>query len=118
MVFAIADGELESLEGRVSYQAGDAILTGATGERWPVRRTAFLRTYQPVAGVVLGAVGQYTKRPLRVLANQLAGPRVVRTSHGLLHGAKGDWLIRDPEGDEWVVAEEIFNRDYVVIEDC
>jgi PGDYG protein len=41
-------GVCETLEGPVSYQAGDAIVSGVRKERWPVRRDVFSATYEPV----------------------------------------------------------------------
>ncbi|WP_049117333.1 PGDYG domain-containing protein, partial [Burkholderia cepacia] len=39
--FADADGELMSLEGPNRYVAGDALITGSTGDRWVVSRARF-----------------------------------------------------------------------------
>ena len=48
--FAAAAGELMSLEGPNRYQPGDAIVTGATGERWVVSRERFDAKYRAEAG--------------------------------------------------------------------
>jgi hypothetical protein len=46
--FAMEDGEIETLEGRMTYQKGDAIITGVKGEKYPCRRDIFDQTYDVV----------------------------------------------------------------------
>ena len=46
--FAMEDGEIETLEGRMTYQKGDAIITGVKGEKYPCRRDIFNQTYDVV----------------------------------------------------------------------
>ena len=43
--FAMEDGEIETLEGKMTYQKGDAIITGVKGEKYPCRRDIFNQTY-------------------------------------------------------------------------
>ena len=43
--FAMEDGEIETLEGKMTYQKGDAIITGVKGEKYPCRRDIFDQTY-------------------------------------------------------------------------
>ena len=43
--FAAEDGEIETLEGIMSYKKGDAIITGVKGEKYPCRRDIFNQTY-------------------------------------------------------------------------
>src|SRR3546814_1291431 len=66
--FAAANGVLNTREGAVSYREGDAIMTGPSGERWPISRSRFDATYEP-ATAAEGA-GWYCKRPLVVDARQ------------------------------------------------
>src|ERR1700750_3099179 len=62
--FAAGSGELMSLEGPNCYQAGDALITGSTGERWVVSRERFDAKYLPAeAEVTHGAAGRYRNRP-------------------------------------------------------
>jgi hypothetical protein len=70
--FATADGRLETREGTVSYRAGDALLTAATGESWPVAHARFLETYDSVAPTQPGQAGRYVKRALPVRALRAA----------------------------------------------
>ena len=46
--FATEDGEIETLEGKMTYQKGDAIITGVKGEKYPCRRDIFDQTYDIV----------------------------------------------------------------------
>ena len=46
--FATEDGEIETLEGKMTYQKGDAIMTGVKGEKYPCRRDIFDQTYDVV----------------------------------------------------------------------
>ena len=43
--FAAEDGEIETLEGIMSYKKGDAIITGIKGEKYACRRDIFDQTY-------------------------------------------------------------------------
>lgn len=115
--FATDDGELESLEGRVAFRKDDALLTGSDGERWPVGRARFNRTYEPCAGVGPGQPGVYRKRPTRVAVTRIQEGTRVETLHGILHGQPGDWIVQDASGERWVVAGAIFTRDYELLDD-
>ena len=43
-LFANMKGVLATLEGNVTYQAGDALMSGPHGERWPIPRKRFIET--------------------------------------------------------------------------
>ena len=47
-IVAASAGEVETLEGVMTYDAGDFIITGIMGERYPCKREIFLETYEPV----------------------------------------------------------------------
>lgn len=115
--FARSDGDLESLEGRVVFREGDALLRGSDGERWAVGRTRFDQTYEPCAGASPGRPGVYRKRPTRVAVARIEEETSVETRHGTLHGQPGDWLVQDASGECWVVANAIFVRDYELLDD-
>ena len=51
--FAASPGELVSLEGPNRYRPADAIITGATGERWVVSRERFDAKYVRAVEYVL-----------------------------------------------------------------
>ena len=68
VVFAVAAGELISREGPNRYAAGDALVTGSTGDRWSVSRSRFDAKYVAVPPLRQGSDGRYSARPVPVLA--------------------------------------------------
>ena len=118
--FAAECGVLETLEGPVSYAIGDAILVGVNGERWPVGREEFAKMYIPLGGQPMFVDGDYHKRRIVVDAEQLNASESIEISDGSqLTGRPGDWLITGPGGDRWVVAADIFERTYKLLnKDC
>jgi uncharacterized protein (DUF2237 family) len=112
--FATAAGALQSAVGLNRYAAGDALLTGSTGDRWCVSRDRFDAKYRPEPPTVAGAPGRYRNLPVTILAKQIPLPFTVHRSAGgdLLHGKPGDWLVQYAPGDHGVVAGDRFARVY------
>jgi hypothetical protein len=114
VVFVPQDGICDTLEGPVATRAGDAVLTGVRGEKWPVRRDLFLSSYTPVPPTRSGQDGLYRKIPTTALALQL--DREVAVPVGWqtdkLRGLPGDWLIRYDDGSHGVVQDTIFWESY------
>jgi len=113
--FADAPGMIDTLEGAVAHDGGDAIVCGpAAGERWPVERNVFLRIYRPAAGQAVGADGSHVKRPQPALALRVEQPFFVELEggRGRLRGESGDWLLQYADGERGVVAAEVFERTY------
>ena len=112
--FATAAGELISREGPNRYAAGDAIVTGSTGDRWSVSRARFEARYQPVPPTAAGDDGAYVNRPIPVLARPMPTAfRMARSAGGdLLHGKAGDWLLQYAPGDYGVVEQGRFAQVY------
>jgi uncharacterized protein (DUF2237 family) len=112
--FADAAGELQSAVGRNRYSAGDALLTGSTGDRWCVSRARFDAKYQAEPPVLPGAAGKYRNRTVEVLAKRMAVPFSVARSAGgdLLSGEAGDWLVQYAPGDHGIVAAARFAAVY------
>ena len=112
--FAAAAGELSSAVGLNRYAAGDALLTGSTGDRWCVSRDRFDAKYQAEASVTPGAAGRYRNRPVPVLAKRMNAAFTIRRSTGgdLLHGEAGDWLVQYAPGDHGIVAAARFEQVY------
>jgi hypothetical protein len=114
---AAHDGVLSTLEGPVSYHAGDALITGVKGERWPVEKLRFERTYEPVPPTHAGESGSYARLPNEVRACQMPAAFTVTTGGGdQLHGRPGDWLLEYGPGEEGVVAADVFAETYVRID--
>ncbi|WP_322008853.1 PGDYG domain-containing protein [Paraburkholderia sp. J12] len=115
VVFAAAPGELMSLEGPNRYAQGDAIITGATGERWVVSRERFDAKYFPAdAALAHGESGAYRNRPSVVLARHMDAPfTIVRSAGGdRLTGAAGDWVMQYAPGDYGITKAERFAKVY------
>lgn len=115
--FASADCVIKTLEGEVRGLAGDAILTGAQGERWPVQRGRFDEMYEPAGGIAHGCDGQYRKKNSSfVLAKQLDAPFSIAVGQGdVISGKSGDWLTQYADGMQGVVADAIFKKTYIQI---
>jgi hypothetical protein len=116
VVFAHSAGSIASREGANLYRAGDALLTGAGGDRWSVARERFDARYRPLPPLQHGADGAYRNLPLPVLARQIASAFTVwrRTGGDLLHGGAGDWLLQYAPGDWGIVADARFRRLYLL----
>jgi hypothetical protein len=114
--FAAAAGVLESAVGLNRYAAGDALLTGSTGDRWCVSRDRFDAKYQPEAPTSPGEPGRYRNRPIPLLARRMTVAFSVERSAGgdLLRGDAGDWLVQYAPGDHGIVAAARFDSVYRV----
>ena len=117
--FATADGVCATLEGPVSYRAGDAILTGVRGEHWPVERDWFSSSYEPVQPTRAGENGSYKKAPSLTLALRLDRPRDVPVGwqNDPLHGRPGDWLLQYADGSYSVISDEVLRESYAPVAD-
>ena len=118
VTFAKAAGSIETLEGTVRHDAGDAILTGDLGERWPIQRSVFEARYQPADGQAMGTDGSYHKSPRKILALQARGPTRVNLSdgRGVLVGSAGDWIVDHSNGDMAIVAADVFALTYRLLD--
>ncbi|WP_179404593.1 PGDYG domain-containing protein [Burkholderia guangdongensis] len=115
VAFATADGELMSLEGLNRYVAGDALITGSTGDRWVVSRARFDAKYLPAdPALAHGTPGAYRNRPAVVLAKRMDAPFSIARSAGgdTLRGAAGDWVMQYAPGDYGVVQAQRFAQVY------
>ncbi len=112
--FATSTSELTSREGRNRYQAGDALITGSTGDRWSVSRARFEARYTPVAPLQPGQNGSYRANPVPVLALQMPEAFTLERSAGgdVLHGLAQDWLLQYAPGDFGVIENARFQRVY------
>jgi hypothetical protein len=114
VAFADAPGEIESAVGRNRYAAGDALITGSTGDRWSVTRERFEAKYRPCDGTRRGQPGAYRNLPQPVLAKWIGVPfRIARRPGGdVLSGSAGDWAVQYGPGDYGIVDAARFARVY------
>lgn len=112
--FAKSDGVVQTLEGPVSYLAGDALASGALDERWPISRKQFEISYEPVFPTHMGRDGQYIKKPLTVDAHQCHSEQhvTINNQNNSLRANIGDWIVSDQNGGRWIVNDEIFQLTY------
>jgi hypothetical protein len=116
--FAAVAGILASAVGLNHYVAGDALLTGSTGDRWCVSRGRFDARYAPEPPTLPGQPGIYRNRPVPVLAKRMPVAFSVARSAGgdVLQGESGDWLVQYAPGDHGVVVSARFDRVYRVLD--
>jgi hypothetical protein len=112
--YAKSAGELTSQEGVNRYSAGDAMITGSTGNRWIVSRDRFDARYEPVVPLKAGLDGAYRNRPIPVLAKQVHEPFSISRSAGgdRLRGGAGDWLMQYGPQDFGIVEKKRFEQVY------
>ena len=107
-------GVVETREGQVRYEVGDALVTGIEGERWPVPRERFFESYLAVAPTRMGEDGRYTKIPRDVWALCVDTPIDVDLpdSRGMLHARPGYIIVQNALGDHAVIGASIFEKYY------
>lgn len=114
VAFARADGIIDTLEGPVSYTTGDGIITGISGERWPVPRGEFDQLYEAMdENLPPETDGSYRRRALSVFATQMPEAFKVEIRPGqVLVGNAGDWLVQREAGGFSVVGADRFSELY------
>ena len=121
LVFEVAFNQekvvIDTIEGPVHAEVGDAVVTGVRGERWPVRRTKFAELYEPVSGTRMGEDGYYRRRAVVVRTTRLTQPLslFLPDEQGALSGNAGDWLVQHMDGSFGIVADDIFERTYELV---
>lgn len=112
--FAAKDQVIDTLEGPVRCEAGDAIVNGTVGERWPVPKDVFFSKYAAVPPTRNGESGQYQSLPKTVLAVQIQVSTKIELSggRGTLTGAAGDWVVQYAPGDCSIIRNDIFRNTY------
>jgi hypothetical protein len=114
VIFAQQDGDIMSAVGLNHYKAGDALITGVTGDCWSVSRDRFNAKYQAVSPTVNGNNGMYVASRVSVLAKQMTTAFSIARSEGgdTLYGEADDWLLQYAPGDFGIVANTRFQRVY------
>jgi hypothetical protein len=118
VTFVREPGILDTREGRVSYDKGDALLRGTRGESWPVAKERFLENYSPHSGTTPGEDGIYISRGTTPnLAIRIGQPFVVdlQKGRGTLRGERGDWLMQYSPGEFGIIGQEIFETTFEAV---
>lgn len=107
--FVTAPERIATREGSVEAHPGDAVVTAATGEQWPVSRAAFDRYYAPTLEPSV-----FVSVPRASLALQLDEPFQVILADGVsrLSGQPGDWLLDHGDGQLGILGADIFAATY------
>ena len=115
--FASSGCTVQSPEGMVQARPGDAIVTGALGERWVVPSEHFAQKYRAVPPTVDGADGRYGSLPYSIMAVPMSGEFEVLLVDGAsrLRGQPGDWLIDYGDGSFGIVSQAIFPTTYDIV---
>jgi hypothetical protein len=115
--FTAAACTVQTPEGVVHAQPGDAILTGIAGERWRVSRARFGEKYRPVPPTQPGEAGPYRSLRNRILALQMSEPFEVLLADGQsrLTGRPSDWLVDYGDGSLGIVSRAIFATTYEIL---
>ena len=110
---AAAEQVVQTLEGPVTAQPGDAIITGVKGERYPIQAPKFEASYD-----VDEAAGTCWKKPIVVEAIREEAPFTVKVSwaNEPLQGKAGDYRLIYGPGDEGAVDAAIFAETYDILE--
>ena len=109
---------VQTSEGMVHAEPGDAIITGTAGEHWRVSRARFPDRYRPVAPTVAGEAGRYVSLPNRIMAVPMTEAFEVLLADGIsrLSGRAGEWLVDYGDGSLGIVAQPIFATTYEIID--
>ena len=113
VVFADREGSLQSREGPNCYRAGDALITGSTGDRWTVSRDRFGAKYEAIAAIA-DESARYRAKPAKVWARQMDSPFTITRCAGgdVLAGLANDWVLQYAPGDYGVVENARFQKVY------
>jgi hypothetical protein len=109
---------VQTPEGVVHAQPGDAILTGIAGEQWRVSRAHFAEKYRPKPPTQSGQGGTYLSLRNRILALQMREPFEVQLADGqsTLTGRASDWLVDYGDGSLGIVSQSIFATTYEIVD--
>jgi hypothetical protein len=118
--FAAHQEIVTTLEGVVTAQVDDAILTGTKGEVWPIQRSKFESTYDyRLNGTIVDYcyTGTCSKKAIVVEAEEMPEPFevVVGWSADPIKGKAGDFRLTYGPGDFGAVDRTIFFETYDVV---
>jgi hypothetical protein len=115
--FAPSACTVQTTEGTVHAQEGDAILKSMAGEQWRISNARFAEKYRAVPPTIAGKPGRYVSLPNRVLALQMLESFEVLLADGLsrLRGSAGDWLVDYGDGSLGIVADNTFSATYEIL---
>jgi len=113
---ATDSGTLETLEGPVTYQAGEYICRGAADDYWVQPEAILLEKYDESAETDDDGWSCFAPKleSNEVEAAAISEAFEVSTPRGPLSGKANDYIVRKPNdnSDVWIVDREIFESTY------
>lgn len=100
-------GTLNTLEGPLTFNPGDWIITGIKGERYAVPNEKFIKLYDKVEG----EQDIYRKKPGYIDAIELRHPLDLVRSDGVMHGKVGDFLADNGES-QYIIDGDVMKLSY------
>ncbi len=116
--FAAAATAVQSPEGPVHAQPGDALVSDAEGRCWRVAAERFGTRYEALPPTRMGEAGRYRSRPSEARAWRRGQGFELLLSDGLslLRGQAGDWLLDYGDGHLGIVAAQVFDSSYELLD--
>jgi hypothetical protein len=114
-------GVIETLEGPASFKVDDYLCHGAANDFWPIGAAKFLGTKVYITGQPEPESGAFEMYMTRGSVEAVQMAEAFETGRGegeVLRGKAGDYLVRDDDGNEWVVDRTIFENTYVGVEEA
>lgn len=110
---------ISTLEGSVLASPGDYLVHGSAGEVWPISKSSLEEKYKAIENTVFGRTGFYESLPTLVYAYQTGEEKILNLPefNSLLKAEKGDWILSNTQGKQWVVRSDIFENTYELIEE-
>jgi len=100
-----------SIEGQeLVGRLGDWLVISDEGGMRTIADRQFRRTHEHVSGDVWRRTGE-------VVAFRVDVPTRIATLEGMVTAHRGDWVLQADDGTEWPVADQVFRRSYVALED-
>lgn len=97
---------IHTLEGDITANPTDWIITGVNGEQYPCPNETFINFYEKVEN------GKYRKKPLKVTAWQTERELLIPYNNETLKASIGDYIVKQPNGSFSAVKPDIFNKTY------
>jgi hypothetical protein len=103
------DGVIQTLEGPVTYQSGDYIMTGPKGEKYPISPTTFRELKDDAGNGVC-----YPKKIIKLAKLADHDGELILKYNGskLNYNAGEDYIVRHGAGDYGAVKKDIFAKTY------
>ncbi len=118
------DETVDTLEGPVTYRAGDYLCKGPSGDIWGQEEAALFKKYDPAHDSTADPEGwqKFTPKPDAAGVMAAAVDRDFSVGHpvwGTFKGHAGDYLVKSYEDKEthypediWIVKKDIFESTY------